>query len=194
MKLSYNSLSRFEREREVFRANGIFAILLMLALMSILIARPAPAGGHDLFLPSLSHSTSQRGDLAIIVNKSNPVQNLSLGELREYFLAERRHWSTRQKIRVAMREPGSPEREVVLRLVCGMSRDQDFTTHFLRAKFSEQVMDEPRNLDSTPNMIKFVANVSGAIGYVRADEVDPLVRVIRVDDLSPGDPGYKLKF
>jgi periplasmic binding family protein len=178
----------------VFRANGIFAILLMLALSSILIAPPAPAGGHALSLPSLSHSNLQRGDLAIIVNKSNPVQNLSLGELREYFLAERRHWSTRQKIRVAMREPGSPEREVVLRLVCGMSRDQDFTTHFLRAKFSEQVMEEPRNLDSTPNMIKFVANVSGAIGYVRADEVDPLVRVIRVDDLSPGDPGYKLKF
>jgi hypothetical protein len=180
----------------VFRAHGIFTILFMLALMSILMAGPAPAGGrgHALFLPSLSHSTLQRGDLAIIVNKSNTVQNLSLGELREYFLAERRHWSTRQKIRVAMREPGSPEREVVLRLVCGMSRDQDFTTHFLRAKFSEQVMDEPRNLDSTPNMIKFVANVSGAIGYVRADEVDPLVRVIRVDDLSPGDPGYKLKF
>ena len=178
----------------MFRANAAFAMLLILALMSMPIARPVPAGGHALPLPSVSHSNLQKGDLAIIVNKSNPVQNLSLGELREYFLAERRHWSSRQKIRVAMREPGSPEREVVLRLVCGMSRDQDFTTHFLRAKFSEQVLEEPRNLDSTPNMIKFVANVSGAIGYVRADEVDPLVRVIRVDDLSPGDPGYKLKF
>jgi hypothetical protein len=41
-------------------------------------------------------------------------------------------------------------------------------------------------------MIRFVANVSGAIGYVRADEVDPSVRVITVDNASPGDPGYKL--
>jgi ABC-type phosphate transport system substrate-binding protein len=178
----------------VVRANGIFAILVILALASVPMLEPASASERRLILSPLSQSARERGDLAIIVNKSNPVENVSLAELREYFLAERSHWSTRQKIRIAMREPGSVEREAVLRLVCGMSRDQDFTTYFLRAKFSEQVIDEPRSLDSTPNMIKFVANVSGAIGYVRADEVDPSVRVIRVDDLSPGDPDYKLKF
>jgi ABC-type phosphate transport system substrate-binding protein len=163
-----------------------------MTLMSVPILPLEKAERGRFVSPPLTGATLQRGDLAIIVNKSNPVQNLSLTELRQYFLAERSHWSTQQKIRVAMREPGSPEREAVLRLVCGMNRDQDFTTYFMRAKFSEQVIDEPRSLDSTPNMIRFVANVSGAIGYVRADEVDPSVRVIRVDNLSPGDPGYKL--
>lgn len=176
----------------MFRANRILNILLILMLMSVPILAPANAVEERLLSPSLLLRTLQRGDLAIIVHKSNPVQNLSMAELREYFLAERSHWSTQQKIRVAMREPGSPEREAVLRLICGMKRDQDFTTYFLRAKFSEQVVDEPRSLDSTPNMIRFVANVSGAIGYVRADEVDPSVRVIRVDNLLPGDPDYKL--
>jgi hypothetical protein len=169
----------------LFRAKSILAILIIPVLLGLPIVRPA----HGSLPPAPAF---QRSDLAIIVHKSNPVENLSLTELREYILAERSHWSTRQKIRVAMREPGSPEREAVLRLVCGMKRDQDFTTYFLRAKFSEQVVDEPRNLDSAPNMIRFVANVAGALGYVRADEVDPSVRVIRVDDLSPGDPGYKL--
>jgi ABC-type phosphate transport system substrate-binding protein len=171
----------------LFRTYGISAILLILTLLSVPLIE---AGGPPLVLPG----ALQQSDLAIIVNKSNPVQNLSMAELREYFLAERSHWSNRQKIRVAMREPGAPEREAILHLVCGMSRDQDFTTHFLRAKFSEQIVDEPRSLNSAPNMIRFVANVVGAIGYVRADEVDPSVRVLRVDDLSPGDPGYKLKF
>jgi ABC-type phosphate transport system substrate-binding protein len=176
----------------LFRTNAILNILLILVLMSLPIPRPVNAGGKRL-VPSFSpFSKLQRGDLAIIVHKSNPVQNLSLAELREYFLAERGYWSTRQKIRVAMREPGSPEREAVLRLICGMNRDQDFITYFLRAKFSEQVTEEPRNLDSTSNMIRFVANVSGAIGYVRADEVDPSVRVITVENAAPGDPGYKL--
>ena len=176
----------------MFSANGILITLLITALMGVPIMRPANAGPERLPPSSPVRSTLQRGDLAIIVHKSNPIQNLSLAELREYFLAERSHWSTRQKIRVAMREPGSPEREAVLRLICGMNRDQDFTTYFLHAKFSEQVIDEPRNLDSTQNMIRFVANVSGAIGYVRADEVDPSVRVITVDNASPGDSGYKL--
>src|ERR1700756_2403557 len=93
----------------------------------------------------LKSSAAVRNDLAIIVNKSNPIQNLSLAELREYFLGERTHWSTQQKIRVAMRESGAPERQAVLRLICGMDRDQDFTTYFLRAKFSEKVIDEPRS-------------------------------------------------
>ena len=43
-------------------------------------------------------------------------------------------------------------------------------------------------------MIKFVSFVSGAIGYVRPEEVDASVKVLRVDGLAPGDPGYKLKF
>jgi len=160
--------------------------------MSLPLLRPVNAGGERLVPSFPPFSKLQRSDLAIIVHKSNPVQNLSLAELREYFLAERGYWSTRQKIRVAMREPGAPEREAVLRLICGMNRDQDFTTYFLRAKFSEQVTEEPRNLDSASNMIRFVANVSCEIGYVRADEVDPSVRVITVDNASPGDPGYKL--
>lgn len=172
-------------------AKLVLAMAVIMVLLVVTMVQPA-SGGDRFAQPSSSLKIFQRGDLAIIVHKSNPVENVSLTELREYFLAERSHWSTRQKIRVAMREPGSPEREAILRLVCGMKRDQDFTTYFLRAKFSEQVVDEPRNLDSAPNMIRFVANVSGAIGYVRADEVDPSVRVIRVDDLSPGDPGYKL--
>jgi ABC-type phosphate transport system substrate-binding protein len=176
----------------LFKVNGFLKILLILALMSVPLIRPVNVGGERFVPSSPPFSAFQRSALAIIVHKSNPVQNLSLAELREYFLAERSYWSSRQKIRVAMREPGSPEREAVLRLICGMNRDQDFTTYFLHAKFSEQVVEEPRSLDSTPNMIRFVANVSGAIGYVRADEVDPSVRVITVDKASPGDPDYKL--
>ena len=167
----------------MFKATAIFAGLFL--ALSWLSFEPAFNAGENKV-------SFQRKDLAIIVHKSNPVENLSMAELREYFLAERSHWSHRQKIRVAMRETGSPEREAVLKLVCGMNRDQDLTTYFLRAKFSEQVIEEPRSLDSAPNMIRFVANVSGALGYVRADEVDPSVRVIRVDNLLPGDPGYKL--
>ena len=42
-------------------------------------------------------------------------------------------------------------------------------------------------------MIKTISNVQGAIGYVRSDEVDASVKVIRVDGLTPGDAGYRLK-
>lgn len=138
-------------------------------------------------------TATQQTAVAIIVNKSNPTDSLSVGELREFFLAERSHWPTKQKVRVAMAAAGRPERQLVLRLVCNMPREQDFQAYFLRAKFSEQTLEQPREFASTPDVLRFVSNVPGALGFVRADEVDPSVKVLRVENLTPGDPGYKLR-
>ena len=135
----------------------------------------------------------QQSAVAIIVNKANATESLSLGELREYFLAERSHWPTKQKVRVAMAAAGRPERQLVLRLICNMPREQDFQAYFLRAKFSEQTLEQPREFAATPDVLRFVSNVPGAIGFVRADEVDPSVKVLRVENLTPGDPDYKLR-
>jgi hypothetical protein len=42
-------------------------------------------------------------------------------------------------------------------------------------------------------MKRFVFNVSGAIGYLRADELDDSVKVIRVDGRAPGEAAYRLR-
>jgi len=151
--------------------------------------KPASGRGPEVLRPPVA----QQSAVAIIINKANATESLSLGELREYFLAERSHWPTRQKVRVAMAAAGRPERQLVLRLVCNMPREQDFQAYFLRAKFSEQTLEQPREFAATPDVLRFVSNVPGAIGFVRADEVDPSVKVLRVENLTPGDPGYKLR-
>ena len=154
-------------------------------------ATPFAAAVSSAFSPRAA--AAQQSAVAIIVNKANPTDSLSVGELREYFLAERSHWPTKQKVRVAMAAAGRPERQLVLRLVCNMPREQDFQAYFLRARFSEQTLEQPREFSSTPDVLRFVSNVPGAIGFVRADEVDPSVKVLRVENLTPGDPGYKLR-
>lgn len=132
-------------------------------------------------------------ELAIIVNKLNPTDNLSFPELREYFLQERNNWSGGGgKVRVIMREPGEPEREAVLRLIYDMN-EKDFTSYFLGKKFRGEILEEPRERTSTSDMIKTISNLQGAIGYVRVDEVDASVKVLRVDGLAPGDAGYRIK-
>ena len=83
-----------------------------------------------------ARAAQQTAAVAIIVNKSNPIESLTLGELREFFLAERSHWPTKQRVRVAMVAAGRPERQILLRAVCNMSREQDFQAYFLRVKFS----------------------------------------------------------
>lgn len=142
---------------------------------------------------SVAARPSGQVELAIIVNKLNPNDNLSFPELREYFLAERNNWSGGGgKVRVVMREPGEPEREAVLRLIYDMN-EKDFTSYFLGKKFRGEILEEPRERTSTSDMIKTISNVPGAIGYVRVDEVDASVKVLRVDGLAPGDAGYRIK-
>ena len=133
-------------------------------------------------------------EIAVIVNKSNPVDDLPLSELREYFLAERGHWPNGGgKVRVVMLEQGLPARDAALRLIYNMS-EKAYVSYFLGKKFRGETPDEPRRQSSPADVIKFVSFVSGAIGYVRPEEVDASVKVLRVDGLAPGDPGYKLKF
>ena len=175
------------------RVIGILAILTILISASGLTsdsARTETSGAFPLAPPA---QTSQQPELAIIVNKSNPTDNISYSELREYFLAERSRWvNGGSKVRIVMRAPGQPERDAVLHLIYNMN-EKGFTSYFLGKKFTGEVLEEPRQQNSTPDVIKFISYIPGAIGYVRADEVDASVKVLRVDGLAPGEPGYKIK-
>lgn len=131
--------------------------------------------------------------LAVIVNRTNPVENISFAELRQYFLGERTRWPNGRRVAIALSDAGRPEREAVLRIIYEM-REQDFHAHFLRAKFTGEVLEEPRPLETAARIVNFVLLRDGAIGCVRAGEVSPSVKVLRVDGHLPGDPEYRLKF
>lgn len=159
-----------------------------LSLVGALAAACAAPGG-----PAARVSAQGASEIAVIVNKSNPVDDIPLSELREYFLADRGHWPNGGgKVRVVMLEPGAPAREGALRFIYNMS-EKAYVSHFLGKKFRGETLDEPRKQSSAADVIKFVSFVPGAIGYVRPEEVDASVKVLRVDGLAPGDPGYKLK-
>jgi ABC-type phosphate transport system substrate-binding protein len=130
--------------------------------------------------------------LAIVVNTSNPVENLSMSELRKVFLGERSHWPNGRRITLVMMEPGQPERKALIREVCQMN-ESDFSRHFLHGLFTGEVFVSPKTLASPVGVRKFIFNVPGAIGYVRATDVDSSVKVIRVDGRLPDDKEYSLR-
>jgi ABC-type phosphate transport system substrate-binding protein len=136
-------------------------------------------------------SNSSSSDLAIVVNKANPVNDISLANLRKIFLAEQKYWPNARRVTVVMREPGQSERAAVLRQLYRMSNG-DYTRYFMHAEFTGEGQGVPKSLSSAAGVRKFVYNVPGAIGYMRADEVDGSVKVVRVAGRAPGDPGYEL--
>lgn len=153
--------------------------LLPLLLLSALSMLPAPRARAD-------------EALAVIVNRSNPVENVTLDELRKYCVAERKRWSDDKRVTVVLRDPGQAEREAVLQLIYRMN-ENDFSRHFLQAEFTGAVQSAPKRLSTGSGVRRFVFNVPGAIGFARASEVDATVKLVRVNGLTPEDPRYPLR-
>jgi ABC-type phosphate transport system substrate-binding protein len=142
------------------------------------LAAPAPGAG-------------QAGQaLAFVVNKANPVDDLSFQELRKIFLAERTRWPNGKSVTLVMQDEGQSERAVLLRQLYHMT-EGDYHRQVLQAEFTGSLQSDPKLLSTPEGVVKFVSFVPGAVGYVTAGEASDSVKVIKVDGLLPGQPGYK---
>jgi ABC-type phosphate transport system substrate-binding protein len=130
--------------------------------------------------------------LAIVVNRSNPVESLSFTELRKIFLGDPNHWSNGRRITVVMLEPGKVERQVVLSQIYQMD-EKDFNRYFLHSMFTGELHAAPKSLATSSDVLKFVFNVPGAIGYLKASDVDDSVKIVRIDSRLPGDKEYAIR-
>jgi ABC-type phosphate transport system substrate-binding protein len=131
----------------------------------------------------------------VIVNSANPVDNLSLAELKKLFLGDKGRWDTGKAVAPVMMTPGAPERNAFLKLVCGMN-DADLAKYFMQAAFSGKSATPPKEVGSGSAVKAFVAAAAGAIGFVKAGDLpagDATVKVVKIDGAAAGDPGYKLK-
>src|ERR1700746_854420 len=167
---------------------SIVLFLLAAALVYRDLAHSAAGGAPPA--PALLAGSDQ--SLAIIVNQSNPVENFSLPELRKIFLGERSHWPNGRRITVVMMDLAQPERKVILREIYGMN-EKDLNNHFIQGVFTGAVLVSPKTLGTPAEVLKFVFNVPGAIGYVRASEADGSVKILRVDGRLPDDKDYSLR-
>jgi ABC-type phosphate transport system substrate-binding protein len=143
-------------------------------------------------------SAEAAGDpIVVIVNGSNPVDNLSMGELKKLFLSDRSRWDTGKAVAPVMPAAGTPERTSFLKLVCGMN-DADLGKYFMQAAFTGKTATPPKEVAGAGAVKSFVASSPGAIGFVKAldfhgDGSDGGIRAVKIDGLTAADPGYKIK-
>jgi ABC-type phosphate transport system substrate-binding protein len=157
------------------------------ALIAVLLSTTAWAGVAPPLQPGMPAPV-----LAIIVHRSNPVDNLTFSELRRIFMLDTQTWPHGRKITVVLREKDQPERAEAIRIICGLS-ERDYEKHILFRAFQGSVSAGPRAIQSGSGMVRFVYSAPGAIGYVNADDVEPSVKLLRIEGLLPDDPGYPLR-
>ncbi len=118
--------------------------------------------------------------LAIIVHPDNPLEELTLFQLRQLFAG----WASRWQ------DVGAPvtEEEDVLTIQV-LSREDGSGT---RAVFEQQVMGDERVtlaalvMPTSQAVVDYVADHPNAIGYVSMALADSRVKVLRVEGLAPG--------
>lgn len=119
--------------------------------------------------------------IAVIVNPSNPVRELSLQQLREIFSGEVTNWS----------EVGGPDRRIAL-----VNRDEASGT---REAFKKIVMGDDNHFDRSATVLPgtgqvrdVVARSEGAIGYISVGFVEPRfaslpVKALVVEGVAPSE-------
>ncbi len=142
-----------------------------------------------LFVPL---TAAAEDDLAVVVNKSNPVENLTKAQLRKIVLGEQAAWSAGKKVIVVLRAPGQPDRVGILKTVCGMGED-DFSQHQMQASFNGDASNPPKVVATDEAVRNMVAAQPGAIGFLRVADINDSVRAVTVDGVTAGQDGYKVK-
>jgi ABC-type phosphate transport system substrate-binding protein len=130
-------------------------------------------------------------EVAVIVNPANPTREISLRDLEKILKAEKLYWEDGKKVYLVLLESGSAEKEIIREKLLRMP-ESEVKKSLLAKLFRGEITALPKTLSSRASVLKFVASVPNAIGYVDASSADPNVRVLKIDGRAPGDPGYEL--
>lgn len=140
-----------------------------------------------------STGAAQTGDIAVVVNSRNAINDLSLSELRKIFSGQKRSWGNGASVKLIVRAPGSAERGALLHLI-GMS-EGDYKKYWTAQIVRGEADSEPLVIPSF-GMVKEAAKVyPGAICFVDPQDIKPGMdlKLLKIDGHSPGDTGYPLR-
>jgi len=139
----------------------------------------------------LSSGSKEAADLAVIVNKANPVSSLSSSELHKLFLGETQYWRSNQPVFLIVPDNASPEHETILRQIYGMS-DSRYRQYWNGKLFRGEAVSPPTEMEPGGLTTEAVGAISGAIAIVERHDFPASVKVVRLDGSLPGEKGYPL--
>jgi hypothetical protein len=120
------------------------------------------------------------------------VDNLSFAELRRVLLGDREFWSSGVRVTLLIRAPVARERDIAVKIICEMSEAQ-FRQHWIAKVFRNETPSGPKIVYSSEMAIDQVTRTPGAITFVETSKVTKGMKVLKIDGLTAGQTGYKVK-
>ena len=124
-------------------------------------------------------STANGPTLVVIVNKANPISEITKSQLKKLILGKQSKWPGGAEVSVLLGPAGEPDRKTALQRYCGMT-EADFAEWFLHAIFKGESLAAPKSMPSVQSIVTVVQIVPGAIGFVDSAYVGNQVKVIGI--------------
>ena len=148
----------------------------MVVFMMILLGWTAPAAAKDI---------------ALVSNKANHVETVTLPDLVKICKGQSNHWSDGKPVTLVMRDPASPEMKLVLQKIYEMPKE-DVAALIASANHNRQNHPAIVVADSDEAVVKKVESTPGSVGLVDVYAITGSVTVVRVGSKLPLEPGYVL--
>jgi hypothetical protein len=183
MLMGVYAMRAWSRERAGLRRS--IGSIAAAGLLSLLAFRAEAAGEKDSPVASKA-----KLPIVLVVGRSAVLENLPIQEAKLIFLAEKQFCDGKRVIPIN-HKPLADTRVAFDRLVLGMTPEQ-VGKYWIDRKIRGQG-DPPKSVHDVALLLKMVANLTGAISYVRADQLTAEVKPLRIDGKSYQDGGYPLK-
>ena len=125
--------------------------------------------------------------IAIVVNKDNPISEMSYKDLTRTFHGHVSRWKDGQKILLVHRSLNSKPRVDFFRKVLDAKSDRELPG--AKPLVSPVVIEIP----SDSALLSFIASTPNAIGYLYAHKISNEVKVLKIDNYSPDQSGYPIR-
>jgi hypothetical protein len=138
-----------------------------------------------------SNAFAGGADIAIVVNKANKIETVSSKDLKQMFAGEKTRWPDGGKVQTLAPDAATPEHKTAILFLFGLS-EADYQKYCLHASFVGEQQKVPRDSGTSSAVLNLVSLIPGAVSFVRASAVTPGVKILRIDGIAPGEPGYPL--
>lgn len=120
---------------------------------------------------------AQSPELAVVVNKNNPISSLTKGQIKKILTGVQATWPNGEKVMVVMAAPGDALRAAALRIFCNMT-EQQYAADQLHAKFVGEDRTQPNVMLHEKAIAPLVAIVPGAIAVIPSTDVVDQVKKV----------------
>src|SRR5262245_5613768 len=131
-------------------------------------------------LPLRARDTS----IAVIVNPRNPVESVSLAQLRGIFLGTEVFWKDGTQVVAIVRAPSARERDLLLRRILHMSEAQ-YQQYWRKKRQAHQGGWEPLATVSNGMQEQMVLREPGAVALVPVADIHQRVKILKVAGSLP---------